>query len=469
MRSAFKQILVLALLTAMLAVQSGGAQSREPEVSPALASGTLNLVLANKNGFVIAADSRMSSEVRFRCDSKLQLYCDNSQKLFRTGQKSAMVIAGFAAGHYNTPLDLSIAALLRKRFGATGLPDEEGTPGMASEWAEGALEQALTGVAALYDPAKTNPQQLSFFATFAGFDDKGALNLRQLIFRPTWMPTGPLNIIAPAYKVDSGAVTVTKFQPVAVGISSVADAILGGFYRSQDAVIQLYYQKLRSKQLDDLSIDEMQALARAILRETRKFTPLVGGEDQIGVFPVNAHVRWQLPTRLPRETQLSPNFTLWKGILCTNSQPQCVINGQGHVTFFQDFQHPIDETLSEFFLASQFQEIPVALDNNYFVRNRFDGVTLKWRGGAFFTSGNSFGQCVIELPEGKELPSGSELTGKCALVRKSEIIVEPTMIGSPKKMRTFGCIKQNPNGGVTATAGGNCGNQAGVMGPSLQP
>jgi hypothetical protein len=89
------------------------AQMQGFEVSPAFASGTLNIVLANKNGIVIAADSRMSSSAPFSCGNAMQLYCDNSQKLFRTGERSAIVIAGFAVGRRNSPLDLTLASVLR--------------------------------------------------------------------------------------------------------------------------------------------------------------------------------------------------------------------------------------------------------------------------------------------------------------------------------------------------------------------
>ena len=38
----------------------------------------------------------------------------------------------------------------------------------------------------------------------------------------------------------------------------------------------------------------------------------------------------------------------------------------------------------KFMVASEFKDIAVALDNNLFVANDFDGVTIKWRGGHFF-------------------------------------------------------------------------------------
>jgi hypothetical protein len=472
MRTALRGIVTLTLLASMLVVQPVDGQDREPEVRPALASGTINLVLANKNGFVIAADSRMSSETAFYCepDGKRQLYCDNSQKLFRTGPTSAMVIAGFAVGHKNSPLDLAIASVLRRRFGSAGLPGDRGTPYAASDWAEHALRQALIGVAALYNPAKIPAQNLSLTTIFAGFDKNGAPVLRRLLFTETWSLTGPLHVMAPEYQVISAEKKITKFFPVTAGITCVADAVLAGIYKSNDPVIQGYNQKLRNKLLDDLSLQEMRALAQVILRETRNFTPLVGGEDQIGEFSVNGDVRWNLPAVLPSQTQLSPSFMLWKGLFCTNSQPQCTADGRDGLTYFQDFQHSLDEPTTKFFLASRFKDIAVALDNNYFVSSHFEGVTLKWRGGTLpFMHANTFDQCAIELPEGKDLPPDSELNGQCRLIRKPEVVVDPSTVGAPAKMQTSGCVTNNPDGSVSVRAGGSCGSTAGIFGPILQP
>src|SRR5271170_2628571 len=99
--------LAILVMPAQVAAQQENSQS-----NPVMASGTLNLVLANKNGFVVAADSRMSSDHPFLCEGKRQLYCDNSQKLFRTTPNSAMVIAGFAVGQFKSPLDLAVASVI---------------------------------------------------------------------------------------------------------------------------------------------------------------------------------------------------------------------------------------------------------------------------------------------------------------------------------------------------------------------
>ena len=444
------------------------AQEPPGPANPAIASGTLNLILANKNGFVIAADSRMSGEKPFSCKSAMQLYCDNSQKLFRTGQKSAMVIAGFAAGRVNSPLDLTVASALRKRFGAEGLPGEMGTVDGASDWAEHALGQSLTGVAALYDAQKTLAATLALSALFAGVDNNGVVVLRRLSFEESWKPTGPASVQAPDYDVRSWSFAgVEKFGFATAGITCVADAILGGYYKTEDHTIQDYYKRRREAALDNLTIEELKKLAKAILRETRNFTPLVGGEDQIGTFPVSGAIQWLLPA-LPSDSELPSRFLLWKGLNCMGGDPPCS-GASGSMSFFEDFQRELDEPLTEFFLASQFEKIHVALDNNYFVDSKFDGAILQWRGGPFFMRKNSFNDCVVELPENLNVPSDSELHGKCRLVRKSAVAVETTTVGSPKKYKVAGCRKKNPDGSMTFTAGGGCGPDAGLVGPPIQP
>jgi hypothetical protein len=130
----------------------------------------------------------------------------------------------------------------------------------------------------------------------------------------------------------------------------------------------------------------------------------------------------------------------------------------------------LDEPIAKFFLAGQFKGVPVALDNNYFVHNSFEGVTLKWQGGQFpYLLGNRFNNCSLELPERAEVPQDSEIRDKCNLVRKPIVSVEPTMVGSPIKWRTSACgVKKNTDGSMSITAAGDCPVSF-IQGPSSQP
>jgi len=166
------------------------AKYRSAADDPVIASGTLNLVLANQNGFVIAADSRMSANRLFPCAGGIQakqasetgfFYCDDSQKLFRAGTRSAMVINGFAVGGYST-LRLAVSSALRRRFGPNGFADNRGSVPMIADWGSSALEQALVGVAALYDPSLLPESNMTFGAIYAGFNNEGRTILRHRCF-----------------------------------------------------------------------------------------------------------------------------------------------------------------------------------------------------------------------------------------------------------------------------------------------
>jgi hypothetical protein len=419
------------------------AQEEHPQASPGIASGTLNLVLANRNGFVVAADSRMSSEHTFLCDGKPQLYCDNSQKLFRTTPNSAMVIAGFAVGRYNSPLDLTVASVIRKQFGLNGLPNDDQADSIAAA-ADNLLQDALTGVAAMSDPVMTSAQSLSLWATFVRFDSDRAPVVQVDYFAEEWKPTGPRNVMAPTYVVKTAKKKVTEFFYLPVGITCVADAIFSGHYRTTHPAIRRYYRKRLNKELlDGMTLEEMLALARAILLETKKYTDLVGGEDQIGRFPATTGgVRWSLPANLPSEAQLKPRVMRWDGLTCSNAHGQPC--GVAPVSFFVSSEQPANESFKKFFLASQFNEIPVALDNNLFVGNTFEHVTLRWLGNPFFMRRNIFSDCVLELPNAVELPRDSELNGKCRVERNSRIDIY-TIVGAPLHTMPSPCIRWNPD------------------------
>lgn len=418
----------------VLLIACAQASGQEQAVSPSVATGTLNLVLANKNGFVVITDSRKSSEHPIQCGGKQQLYCDDSQKLFRTTPHSAMMIAGFAAGRDNTPLDLAVASVIRKEASSRSWPTDshaDAVPGIV----EDVLRDALTDVAAIFDPAKTPAQNLLLIATFVRFDTDRMPIVEVKYFVEQWKPVGPQNTVVPEYTVQSGNKKVTEFWYFPAGVSCVAEAILGGHYRTSNAVIESYYEKQRNNLLNQMTLEDMLTLAKIIMKETEKFTDVGGGEYQIGVFPSDqGNVQWSLPANLPSDAQLQPRTLRWEGITCSDSSnpPPC---GYAPVSFMISPSQRYDERFKKFFLASQFLQIPIALDDNLFVGNTFDHTTLRWRGGPFFMRRNTFRDCVLELPYGAELPQRSELGGKCTLERKDNVDIF-TIVGSHREVAT---------------------------------
>jgi hypothetical protein len=245
--------------------------------------------------------------------------------------------------------------------------------------------------------------------------------------------------------VTNGSKKVTQYFHCTVGITLIADEILSGQYLTTDPVIQNYY-RMRTDQslLDQMSVEEMVSLTKAILAETREYTDLVGGEDQIGGFPASGKLQWSLPANLPSEARLQPAVFRWERITCSNANnPPC---GMVPVSFSIGIEKPADEGFKKLFLASEFLQIPVALDNNLFIADTFDHATLRWLGGSLFMLRNSFKDCVLELPDGVELPVDSELVGKCSIQRKENSKIDVyTIVGARPQMFLGSCVKWNPD------------------------
>ncbi|MBZ5663050.1 MAG: hypothetical protein LAO30_00460 [Acidobacteriia bacterium] len=457
MRAHLKSRVLAALLTSAFCLPWANAQV-SASGSAGLASGTLNLILANKNGFVIAADSRMSSDTPFECEKGLpkRLYCDNSQKLFKTGNRSAMVIAGFAAGRAEppSPFDLVVASVLRKSFGPCGQrifqvttgPEPKGEVVCAPDamalpvWAQIDLVPALTAVASLYDPEHLPSDKMFFVTSFASIDKQGKISIQQQYFNGHWVYASG-NVPVPVYSVSrTPGDVVDRFYPVAEGINDIALQVLRGQYESPDPTIRSYYRRLLAgpSGRDSMTVSEMRELARVILRETRKaHRNFVGGPDQIGVFPVKGQPSISGLAGLSKDKQLTPRFFLNSCLVYDKdhrgSNGPCM-NG----TLHEDFMRPLDEVIAQFFLASRFKDVSVAIDNNYFVRSEFDGVTFKYTGKKPpFALGNTYNDCSVELPEGVDFNS-PEISAHCRLIRMKNVSLDQSTLGRPVQYQKVG-------------------------------
>jgi hypothetical protein len=190
-----------------------------------------------------------------------------------------------------------------------------------------------------------------------------------------------------------------------------------------------------------MTLTEMGALARVILRETRKaHRDLVGGPDQIGVFPVKGQPSITGLAGLPKDRQLVPRFFLNSCLVYNKDNKDhreasgpCV-NGM----FYEDLTHPMDEVIAQFFLACRFKDVSVAVDNNYFVRSEFDGVTFKYTGKKPpFALGNTYSNCSVELPEGIDFDS-SEISAHCRLIRMKNVSLDKNTLGAPVQWQKVG-------------------------------
>ncbi len=95
---------------------------------------------------------------------------------------------------------------------------------------------------------------------------------------------------------------------------------------------------------------------------------------------------------------------------------------------WQESSHPMNAPYTKFLIAGEFKDVSVAIDNNIFVADNFDGVTLKWRGRPFVSYRNTFTNCVLELTPHADVSLHPELS-ICRLQRNDVIRFTPETIG----------------------------------------
>jgi len=411
------------------------ANQSQQNKAPGIFSGTLNLVLANRKGFVIVTDSRRSSPNRFDCNGELSSHCDDSQKLFRTTANSAMAIAGFASGGAGTPFDLEVAAILRRKFGPNGIRGdtvfgESGLSGqepipLIGDWCLLVLEPALTGLFSLlpYEDvrwAASSLDQFEFIVTIAGISKDGFPHIDKILFLPRVDDLPWLGTLLPHFLTLRSDVKANHFLWESAGLDDVARKILDGSTKgeeidSEDQAIKNYLQKKGDGRLDKMTLKEMKSLAISILRATeRKYGPWVGGEDEIGVFTTKKCSEWDLP-KLPRSAKLPPLFALTAGLSfdsgSTRWAPGFSLAG------FQDpfMANDAGELVPQFFLANLFQNVTIRADGNYFVGNHFESVTFLYDGGSGGMAKNQYDSCTVQTPANVQIGGNFQELRNCRL------------------------------------------------------
>jgi hypothetical protein len=436
-------------------------QTRLGQTGPT--SGTLNLILANKNGFVIVADSRRSSWNGFSCFDGTQspschserfsgpgFHCDDSQKLFRTTVDSAMAIAGFASDRIDgTPLELQVAEILRKKFGTKGINKdivfgEYVTPGRTAtkqvgDWVRLVLQPSLTEIAAMRKFRVPNAEVSSFTATIADVSEGKFPHIRQLKFASRgYEELEFLDTMTTWFDVEDKEFVADHFIHPSAGLDDVANQILDGpvtdaSIKLDDPAIKRYLREKASNRRNQMSLREMQTLALAILRATEtKYDCWVGGGDEVGVFSSKKRPIWRLPMELPSTAELPARIALFAGLAYGEGAPPPVRD-----RWWTEYQPPYIENdegkiVQSFFLADSFKGVTVRVDGNYFVSDRFENVRFLYDGGETHFAADKFaGSCTVEIPSdvpiedyptrpgviGRELP----LLKSCQLLRRTRV------------------------------------------------
>jgi hypothetical protein len=291
------------------------------------------------------------------------------------------------------------------------------------------------------------PQSLNFQFVAAEINDTGEVQIVQGDFSPKTERLGPFDLAAPSYELRSTSTIVIRFDAKAAGWTAVARAILSGAFTTQDDRILDYYRAGLAGNLDELSLSSLEDLAVAILEETVKVTPLVGGETQIGVFAKEGTVRWTLPL-LATDRQKLKSTILRIGQTYTpdgltlqeyaDARRKKILTTMS-LSLYQPFEQP----LTQVFVGNRFRDVTVSLDGNVFGGNEFNRVRFKYGGGPIYLSNNSFiGSCTVEVPP--ETPVPPQLK-RCER-EPGTSTASAGYIGSPIRAQPTGCVGRNAEG-----------------------
>ena len=309
-----------------------------------ISGGTLTVVLANKNGFVIASDSRQTWQ-----DGHFD---DNSQKLFRLSPKAAMAVAGFAS-NAREPFATDLASELMK-----ALPSYTGEKG--DSWAQSLFSSRLRLLRAISAAEGRSPTQLNTYVTIA---EIGTDNL-PLITTLRFDARDPN--VTPKISTLNGR----EFRLVTFGVPDIVDAVQAGTYNGNSGVLKAFQALLKRPSRNRLAVRDMEKVASALIQETARICPEVGLPVQIGVFPTRKSPVWKQPV----SSQAGPVLGVF-----TFLEYQLGINGFGPAI------------IGEYLVVtdhSTYNRTRVVLDGNVFIGNLFsecvletiDRSPLYWRG-----------------------------------------------------------------------------------------
>jgi len=252
--------------------------------------GTVNVLLANRNGLVVVTDSRLSNGQRA---------VGNGQKLFQIDNRTVCTIAGWYSspgpvvrsdvpGHPDYPAELAVPDIIQIIISRIA----RSRPGWLTidrkmEVISKIFALSLLVVANLYDAAGVplSHEQLNGTSeiTVAGYDDKGVLEILQTDIVPI-IQNGKIMDYNMEAKPTIYVPETSGVVPVIRGIQSTAHSILDGSYpaMASDPILGHFKAPLADDKGRSLSMQDMEQIAKQIERCTAlQFPTYVGGSQQI--------------------------------------------------------------------------------------------------------------------------------------------------------------------------------------------
>ena len=370
--------------------------------NPSISSGTLNLVLANKHGAVIATDSRSSRGWPCRYHE------DDSVKLFKTTEKSAMAIAGFAASSLDIPFGMRVAGVIGRHFDPAYNQAPEEVAVFLEDWLDvqifpdiealAAFLEARSGITAFGRGLPPTGSDYTFIATtvdtFKGTPHISQFKLqvdRYGKFQTNGYTKGPLGNYYPSFEIRRHETTVEHFVYEYAGISNFVEPILRGAASDDDPSVRKYLASLKNHTADDLTLHDLDTLAHRLLSITSDNTQCVGGADQIAVLPSSGKSSWHLrDTKALAGSLEGRGFAVGLTFHAGKSDKQTRLVFPDKVSAYNQWSYVM--------IDNRINDSKVLLDGNSFLGDLFVNPVFLWYGGRFQFDRNKIeGSCIFKV------------------------------------------------------------------------
>ncbi len=326
--------------------------------------GTLNIILANQNGFVVATDS-MQTQWTSSGDKQIP---EPAQKLFPVDDHSVCTIAGFgsatvaAAPEFNTNSAGIIGAYMSEQLRQKA-PQNFQAKLTSLSFLFGFY---LSSLADLRQSIGLPLGDYSLQLLLAGYDSDGTPKLGALVLRPvvsTAVSGRPFIRMAPENIFERA---VGKEVTILVGGQrDVAAEILDDPKKFASArPVRRYLEALAADRGSSLTIEEMKQFAEFVVARTAERYPSVGGPLQVAIIQNGHIVSLKQPNFTSPPTPIG--FNLFVG---------------GHIAGAHRFEIKI-QGATFLWLQNQFIDDPeFSIDGHYFFGNEIIRCRVHYDGG----------------------------------------------------------------------------------------
>ncbi len=339
--------------------------------------GTINIVLANRNGMVVLTDSMATSG-----DNQLP---NPSQKLFKLDDKTVCAIAGFLSGPAPAEDVLTETAAIIRGFSRQLATEQVRSIEAKLRDLAFIFEVRLTSLADLRQ-ASGDTDRVKDYAldlTIAGYDTDGLPKIGKLSLRAS-LVNG---------RFDSSTQTLDmkivrdELEHQTAGIPALAEELIAHpDLQPENPALIAYAASMRNDRGNSLSISQMTDVAKDLALQTHNADPRVGGPNQIAILSEGRVLSVEQPD-FPDNASRVKGFGLLK-----------------HVGFSgEDAFHREGEVVC---VECKFEKMHFALDESYMVASSFNDLVLTYDGGPmYFDKSNSVKDCVLVLGPHAHIPS----------------------------------------------------------------